>query len=169
MSMPKYLLVLVAVAALAGCTSATSSSTPPPTTPAIPASTAPAIPSDSATPTPTGSMTAQQIAATLGCSSYVAKTSAGQTQGPMPTTQGTCLQESTSYTIAAYQNTSEVQASVALFKQELSVLSKVSVTIGSGGHYVILRSGFNLALKPAMVAAVHSSGGTVTTINPSHG
>ena len=111
-------------------------------------------------------MTAEQIGATLGCTNYTPKSSAGQVNGPVATSQGTCSQQGTSYTIAAYKSASDVHASVALLDSELSTIVKRSETIGSGDNYMIVRSAWGASLKPAMVAAVQSSHGMITTTKP---
>jgi hypothetical protein len=112
-------------------------------------------------------MTAEQTAATFGCTGYAPKSNAGQVNGPVATSQGTCSQQGTSYTIAVYSNVSDVPANLAIIKVELSALKRAE-TIGSGQYYIILRSTLGEPLKAAMVASVQSSGGMITAITPSH-
>ena len=165
--MKSLLLAFVAVIALAGCSS--SSGTPgaalPTTSSGTSASTTTPVVAVSPTAAPVA-MTAQQVAASFGCTGYAVKPTTGAVVGPVPTSQGTCTLQGTGYTVVAYMTASDVTVALSLITGTLPSMISAPMTVASGTHYLISRTAFDTQLAGPMIAAVTAAGGVITTITP---
>ena len=167
--MSRYLLAIVAVFAVAGCSTASSARTSIvfQTAPSAVVTAAAQQPLPTTAPVPT---TVRQIAAALGCTGYIAKTKGDAiTVGPKVVAEGLCSSGGLMYDIAQFANSGDIAAVLSIAKSFVPGLITKPWTFAAGANYLIGAvpvAGSYVSLPAAMVVKIVAFGGLVKTLDP---